>query len=352
VRNFSYISRFMERICEFYFAGDKIRCLLCPHKCLIEDGKSGICGTRLNNKGVLYSLSYGRLCSMCIDPIEKKPLYHFLPGSKVFSVATPGCNFRCLNCQNWSISQTSSYSSGDYRMTPKDIVDEALRHEAPTIAFTYTEPVISFEYLIDTFKLAKEKGIRTSIISNGYINREPLEELCRYLDAANIDLKAFDNSVYRSLTGASLKPVLDTLITLKKRGVWLEITNLVIPGYNDSPAKMREMFKWLIDHGFNNTPVHISRFFPAYQLSKIPPTDIFVMKEAVEIAKEEGMRFIYLGNFPFAEYCNTHCTCCGSTLVKRGGYNAEVINIVPSAESFSKEGVCGNCKEIIPGIWH
>src|SRR5659263_304969 len=212
----------------------KVRCLLCPHYCIIREGKTGICRTRENIGGKLYTLAYGNPCSISVDPIEKKPLFHFFPGTKIYSLGTAGCNFRCLNCQNWQISQSSPSAMDHYDLMPEEVMQQALSHDTNSIAFTYTEPTVFYEYVYDTAKIAHEKGVKTVFISNGYINEKPLLDLCPYLDAANIDLKCFDNAVYRKLGGGQLQPVLDTLKTLKENSVWLEITNLLVPTYSDS----------------------------------------------------------------------------------------------------------------------
>jgi len=332
--------------------GEKLcRCLLCPHLCVISNGNSGVCGTRMNINGVLTSVSYGKLCSLCIDPIEKKPLYHFYPGSKILSIATAGCNLRCLNCQNWSISQSSPLMTDNYEMSPEDVVKVALRDNIPAIAFTYTEPTVFYEFMIETAKLARKSGIRTAIVSNGFINEKPLLELCEYLDAANIDLKAFDNEIYRNLSGGNLQPVLNTLSLLKRRGVWLEITNLVVPGYTDSLPKIREMCNWLSGNGFKDTPLHFSRFFTAYRLKDVAPTPVFTMKEAAKVAVEAGMRYVYLGNLQTDKFRDTTCPHCSVVLIKRAAYNITGINITASGNSSQVYGKCNFCGALIPGVW-
>ena len=332
--------------------GEKLcRCLLCPHLCVISNGNSGVCGTRMNINGVLASVAYGKLCSLCIDPIDKKPLYHFYPGSKILSIASAGCNLRCLNCQNWSISQSSPLMTENYEMLPADVVNEALRYSIPNIAFTYTEPTVFFEFMIETAKLARQKGIRTVIVSNGFINEKPLLELCNYLDAANIDLKAFDNDIYRTLTGGNLQAVLDTLRLLKRRGIWLEITYLIIPRFTDSILKIRDMCKWLVSNGFEDTPLHLSRFFPAYRMKNIAPTPVFTMKEVAKVAVEAGLRYVYLGNMQTDKFRDSICPQCHSVLVKRAVYNITDVKISSSGESGQKYGRCNFCGTLIPGVW-
>ena len=332
-----------------------VRCLLCPHNCIIKEGKYGICKTRVNKNGVLYTMAYGNPCSVSVDPIEKKPLFHFFPGTKIFSLATAGCNFRCLNCQNWSISQKApsdlQYDLQYYDMTPQEVVAEALHHKSSnkelhitrSIAFTYTEPTVFFEYMYDIAREAHLQGVKTVMISNGYINRQPLLDLVPYLDAANIDLKCFDNAIYPKLTGGSLQPVLDTLKTLKERGVWLEITNLIIHSLTDDPGMIKAMCEWLADNGFADTPLHFSRFFPTYKLPHLPPTSPECLINAKVIAERAGLKYVYIGNLPSLHGENTYCPKCGKTIVEREGYLVTGINI--------DAGLCGFCGEKVAGVW-
>lgn len=274
------------------------RCLVCPHNCTILEGEHGLCKTKVNVEGELYTVAYGNPCSISIDPIEKKPLYHFFPGSETYSLAIAGCNFRCLNCQNWQISQSSPDECDHYKMTPQEVVAQALLKGTKIISFTYTEPTVFIEFVLDTAKIAHEMGLKTVLVSNGYINQKPLSYLCAYLDAANIDLKCFDDHVYHKLTGGRLQPVLETLKMIKSKGVWLEITNLIIPTWTDSPYMIQEMCKWLVDNGFSDTPLHFSRFFPTYKLSHLQPTPEEIVFKAKEIAEKSGIKFVYLGNMP------------------------------------------------------
>jgi pyruvate formate lyase activating enzyme len=320
-----------------------VRCQLCPHECLIHEGKVGICNARANFQGDLFSLSYGKPCSASIDPIEKKPLFHFLPGSDIFSLATAGCNFHCLNCQNWQISQSSPQQLNHYDLLPEEIVKHASSQGLESIAFTYTEPTVFYEYAFDIAKIAHEKGLKTVIISNGYINRQPLLDLCPHIDAANIDLKCFDDSIYHKLTGGSLQPVLNTLLTLKEQGVWLEITNLLIPEYSDNPEMIKSMCDWLAENGFADTPLHFSRFFPTYKLTTLKYTSKNILLQAKEIAENSGIKYVYIGNIPELKGENTICPKCKRTLVERTGY---VVN-----ENNIKDSKCRFCGEIIAGIW-
>lgn len=320
-----------------------VRCHLCPHNCTIRNEKYGICRTRVNIDGTLYTVAYGNPCSANIDPIEKKPLFHFLPSSKIFSIATAGCNFKCLNCQNWEISQSSPQELSHYDLPPEAVVELAAKNKITSIAFTYTEPTVFYEYVYDTAKLAHQKNIKTVIVSNGYINEKPLLELCQYLDAANIDLKCIDDQIYRKLTGGKLQPVLNSLQILKKQGVWLEITNLIVPTYSDSPEMIENMCKWLVDNGFEDNPLHFSRFFPANQLPDLPPTPIKTLLIAREIAQTAGMKYVYVGNVPALGYENTFCPSCKKMLIERVGYTVN--------KNFINEGKCMFCRTDIPGVW-
>ncbi|MDD4822021.1 MAG: AmmeMemoRadiSam system radical SAM enzyme [Bacteroidales bacterium] len=323
--------------------GNIVHCHLCPHNCTIRDGMTGICKTRVNNQGVLYSTAYGNPCSVSIDPIEKKPLFHYLPGEPIFSLATPGCNFHCLNCQNHEISQVSPQMMNRYDLMPVDVVQQAIGHRCKLIAFTYTEPTVYYEYMFDIAQYAHKKGVKTVLISNGYINQQPLLDLCPSLDAANIDLKCFDDGIYRSLCGGTLQPVLQTLKTLKNQGVWLEITCLIIPGYTDAMEMIESMCLWLVDNGFKDTPLHFSRFYPSYKLSSVPPTPKLSLIEARKTAKKAGISYVYIGNMPDLGYEHTNCTRCNRRIMVRNGYKI--------VENHVTEGVCGFCGEPVAGVW-
>lgn len=270
-------------------------CGLCPHGCRIAEGKAGICGSRVNRKGKLYSAVYGYPCALAIDPVEKKPLYHFLPGTTCLSFSCVGCNLRCKGCQNWSISQAAPGSEKEY-WAPEELVDLAIKKGCPSIAYTYTEPLTWYEYCFDTARLAHEKGLYNILVSAAYINPEPLREIAPLIDAANIDLKYFSDEFYRKVSGAGLKPVLDALLLLRDAGVHLEITNLLIPGINDEEAMIRAMCKWLSSNGLSNAPLHFSRFFPNHKLDTTPPTPLKTLHLARSIAREQGLTTIHLGN--------------------------------------------------------
>ena len=274
----------------------KVRCELCPHRCVIPDGKHGICGSRWNFKGKLYSIVYGKPCALADDPVEKKPLNEFHPGTRCLSLSCTGCNFRCLNCQNYDISQALPSDVNFYELSPHGIVDIAMQHHLPGIAFTYTEPLTYYEYIHDIAKVSHEYGLWNILVSAGYINPEPLQELLPYIDAANIDIKAFSDTMYMHQCGGHLKPVLDTLLAMQKSDVHLEITNLLIPGVNDSEKMIRKMCRWLVSNGFAQNPLHFSRFFPLYKMQDASPTPKETIYLAKKVALEEGMKFIYLGN--------------------------------------------------------
>ena len=323
--------------------GNTVRCLVCPHCCTVHEGKYGLCKTRVNKQGELYSLVYGTPCSLSVDPIEKKPLFHFYPGSRIFSLATAGCNLHCLNCQNWQISQLPADRADHYNLLPKEVVEQAIQSGTDSIAFTYTEPTVFYEYMYDIAKIAHEQGLKTVLVSNGYINEAPLMDLLQYLDAANIDLKCFDDSVYYKLTGGHLQPVLDTLKRLKDNGIWLEITNLLVPTISDDISTIRIMCKWLKDNGFEDNPLHFSRFFPTHKLTDLPPTPEALLIQAKEIADEERLKYVYIGNLPRLHGENTMCPKCKKMLVERIGYGIK--------NNFIRNGLCSFCGEPIAGRW-
>ncbi len=319
----------------------KVICKLCPHECELSDGQTGLCNARQNENGELVSLSYGKIVAIHIDPIEKKPLYHFKPGSQTFSIGTAGCNLHCKNCQNSGISQKSPNELEFTEASPEQIVNSAIENGCNSISYTYTEPTIFYEFMLETAKLAHEKGLKNIIVSNGYINEEPLLELIPYIDAANIDLKCFNDSIYRKITTAHLQPVLNTLKTLKDNGIWLEITNLVIPGYTDDLKIIKEMCEWLVDNGFEDVPLHFSRFHPSYKMHDVPSTSIETLDKAYEIAKSKGINYVYLGNLR-TEKTNTYCPYCGAIIIERSGFETDAKNFT---------GVCPKCGKEINGIW-
>jgi len=274
----------------------RVECTLCPHHCRIGEGKTGICRSRRNRGGVLVSEVYGRPCSLAIDPVEKKPLYHFHPGTVCLSVACTGCNFRCLNCQNHDISQAAPEQVGHYNLSPAQLVDLCVEHHCPGIAYTYTEPLTYMEYVVDTARQAHEKGLWNMLVTAGYVCQEPLADLLPFLDAANVDLKSFSDDIYMRVSGGHLQPVLDTIVAMHQAGVWVELTNLVIPGVNDDMAMIRRMCQWIVANGMAGQPLHFSRFFPKYKMRDVAATPVRTLKEARRIAMEEGISHVYLGN--------------------------------------------------------
>lgn len=329
----------------------RIQCLACNHYCKISEGKTGICGVRKNIAGQLNLLVYGRPVAINIDPIEKKPLFHFLPGSEIFSLGTYGCNFRCSFCQNWDISQLSKgYQNFEELIKktceewpPEKIVDYCRKNQIPGIAYTYNEPTIFVEYAYDTMKLAAKSGIKNVFVSNGYESKETVEYIAPYLDAINIDLKSFRDEFYNRLCGAKLEPVLKTIKLIQQKKIWQEITTLLIPKENDSKKEIQEIAKFIASID-KNIPWHLSRFYPAYQMANKETTSIGILEKAYEIGKKAGLNYIYLGNVLTEKYESTYCPKCSEKLIKRIGYS---INIT---DSF-KNGRCLKCGENIPGIW-
>lgn len=328
----------------FYTVTPKgVKCLICPNECTLSPGEESECHNRIVVDDKLYSIAYGNPCAIHIDPIEKKPLLHFHPQSTALSIATAGCNFACLNCQNWEISQRSPNDTKNYDLMPDKVVETCIGHECSTIAFTYSEPTSFYEYMYDTAVLAHEKNIRTVWVSNGYMNSKPLQKLVPYLDAANIDLKAFDETIHLKLTGGKLQPVLDTLLTLKENNVWLEITNLVVPSWTDDYKMIRNMCQWLVANGLDDYPLHFSRFSPLYKLTQLPATPLNTLIQARSIALEEGCKYVYIGNVPGKGFEDTHCPECHKTVVERRGF--VVLN------NYIKDGKCGFCGAVINGVW-
>lgn len=321
----------------------RVQCHLCPNECILAVGERGRCRVRENQKGKLVTLVYGLPCAVHVDPIEKKPLFHVLPGTKSFSIATAGCNLRCKFCQNWQIAQNPPELTTNYSLMPEEVIKRAIDTGSSTIAYTYSEPTVFYEYMFDTAKLAKEAGIKNVMHSAGFINPEPLRELCPYLDAANIDLKGFTEEYYRQMSEGRLKPVLRTLKILKEEGVHLEITNLIVPTKNDDPKDIREMCRWIKDNLGTDVPIHFSRFWPMYRLKNLPPTPISTLEQAKSIAESEGLKYVYIGNIPGHKAGNTYCPNCLKLLIRRVSYHILENNI--------KEGKCRFCGYKIAGVW-
>jgi pyruvate formate lyase activating enzyme len=321
-----------------------LQCEKCPQGCLlIDNGDTGFCRNRVANNGKIYSIAYGNPCAVHIDPIEKKPFFHFLPTTRAFSIAAAGCNFRCLNCQNWQISQASPKESDNVDLMPAEVVKACIKSGSESIAYTYSEPITFYEYAYDTAKLAHDQKIRNVWKSNGFINEKPLRELCKVLDAANIDLKIYDDDIYKKLSSGKLAPVLRTLKVLREEGVWLEITNLIIPTWTDNFDTIKRMCEWLRANSLADAPLHFSRFTPLYKLSQLPSTPTATLEKAYDIASKSGIQYIYLGNVAGHWAENTYCPKCKKTVLERRTYTTIANHIL--------NGKCKFCGEIIPGVW-
>ena len=321
----------------------RVRCLLCPRMCVVGDKERGYCGVRENQGGKYVSLVYGRPVTLAIDPIEKKPLFHFLPGRKAFSIATAGCNVNCKFCQNWEISQVRPEQVRFYKIPPRQTAELAYKYAAPVIAYTYSEPIIFVEYMLDTASFATKLGIRNVIITGAHVRPKPWKDILAAMDAVKIDLKAFTEEFYRKIVRGQLKPVLDAIVMAAESGKWLEIVYLVIPGLNDNMKDIKRMSRWMVKNIGPDVPVHFSRFFPMYLLKNLPATPIRTLERAREVAMEEGMKFVYVGNVPGHPAETTYCPKCKRPLIKRVGYEIKEFNI--------KHGKCKFCGEKIPGVW-
>ncbi len=324
-------------------AGGGVQCQLCPFKCVLQEGDRGICGVRAVVNDTLRAMTYARPVSVNLDPIEKKPLYQFMPGAKALSIATIGCNLSCIFCQNWTISQARPEDSRPRNLPPDEVVQLALENKAATIAYTYSEPTVFYEYMYETSKLAHKEDIANLWITCGYMNPEPLRELCKYLDAANVDLKSWSDDFYREYLRATKAPVLRTLKILKEEGVWIEITNLVIPEANDDPDDIRAMCRWIADSLGTEVPLHFSRFHPNYKLTDRPATPGGTLEMAYKIAKEEGLKYVYVGNVMGTPQEDTYCPSCGEKVIDRTGYWIEEYSI--------EGGYCKFCGAPIDGVF-
>ncbi len=320
--------------------GSMVSCFLCPHRCVIRPGSRGKCGVRENRDGMLYSLVFGKAISTAVDPIEKKPLFHFMPGSHSYSVATVGCNLFCGFCQNWEISQQPKPDKAvmGRDLSPEAIVEDAIANNCQSISYTYTEPTIFFEYAYETARLARKKGLKNVFVTNGYITRPAIAKISRYLDAANVDLKGFSEEYYQNVCGASLQPVLDAIREYHKKNVWLELTTLIMPGHNDSPEMLGRIAEFIASLD-RKIPWHISRYFPHYKMRHVPPTDIGVIHKAVEIGKKHSLKYIYAGNVPGDSYESTYCPKCKKKVIDRSGFSVNNTNL--------EEDRCAFCNEKI-----
>lgn len=322
----------------------KVQCELCPKMCVIQPGQSGECRVRINIDGVLRTVVYGYPCSLNpYDPVEKKPLFHFLPGTRIFSVATVGCNLHCKNCQNWEISQANPEESQAYVCSPEKLVALVKEYNLPSLAYTYNDPIIFYEYTYDTAKLAKSAGIRNVLVTAGYINEQPWRQLLKYIDAAHIDLKGITEEFYREVCSATLKPVLNALVVAKACGVHVEVTHLIIPTLNDKPEQIRELSRWVKANMGDETPLHLLGFFPRYKLQHLPPTSPQTLEMAREIARSEGLNYVYIGNVTSKEGQNTYCPGCKRLLIERSGYTI--------LQNRINQGYCPDCGKEIYGIW-
>ncbi len=321
----------------------KVECCLCSHHCTLKDGQLGVCRVRKNIEGQLYSLNYDRVAATHVDPIEKKPLYHFLPGSTSYSIAAMGCNFSCKFCQNHTLSvvRDERYIYGE-PISPGQVVNTALRHRSASISYTYSEPTIYFELMVETARLAKEQGIKNVMVTNGYMSQEALDMMSPYLDGANVDLKAFSEDFYRKYCSARMAPVLDTIRRMKEKGIWVEVTTLLIPGLNTDKEGLKELISFIVGVD-ENIPWHVSRFFPQHRLVDIPITPGESIYNALEMGKEMGIKYLYGGNIASDKWSDTFCSACGTLLIERSGYFTSIRSVAA--------GVCTHCKNSIPGVW-
>lgn len=321
----------------------KVKCLLCPTGCELGNGDRGDCRARMNIGGKLQTLVYGKPCAVHVDPIEKKPLFHYLPGTGSFSIATAGCNLHCMYCQNWEISQREPENTRNMDLSPEDTVKYALDTKCRTIAYTYSEPVIFFEYCADAGRLAHENGLLNVWVTAGYINPEPLKEAVTFVDAANIDLKGITDKFYKTMSKGRLKPIQDAIVTMKREGVWVELTNLVVPTYNDTREDISRLCDWVAENVGVEMPLHFSRFWPMFQLRNLPPTPVEVLTRAREIAMSKGIHYAYVGNVPGHDGNNTYCPVCKHLVIGRRGYMILAYNLI--------DGKCKFCNHSIPGRW-
>lgn len=324
-------------------SGGRVECQLCFRGCKISEGKRGFCRNRENMKETLYSIVYGKAAALQMDPIEKEPAYHMIPGTNIFCTATASCNFRCKFCHNWHLSQRSVEEIPYVKVRPEEVVEKATQNRCQTVSFTYSEPTTFYEYMFDIVKIAKGKNLKTLCHTNGSINRAPLLALLKHMDAVTVDLKAFTEKFYEEISSSSLEPVLHTLKTIKSYGRHLEIVNLMIPTLNDNPSEVREMCLWIRTNLGKSVPIHFNRFFPQYKLTNLPPTPVKTLERAYKIAKEEGLEYVYIGNVPGHEMNSTYCPRCKKRIIHRTHF------MVSSKEM--KNGKCRFCDYPIIGIW-
>ena len=324
-------------------ADGSVRCGVCAHRCLVRPGRRGICGVRENRDGVLMLTVYGAVAAIGVDPIEKKPLFHVAPGSTAYSIATAGCPFHCTFCQNWEIAQGPRLGLDlpTRQLSPARVVEEAAAHGAGSIAYTYVEPTVFLEYALDTALLARRAGLRNLFITDGYATPEAVALLAPLLDAANVDLKAFDDAFYRKLCGARLAPVLESIVAMRRAGIWLELTTLIIPGHNDDDRQLRSLARWIVETLGAETPWHVSRFYPNFRMLDVPPTPLETLRRVADLGRDAGLKHVYVGNAPELGLEDTHCAGCGRLLIERRAYDVQV-RLAPG-------GSCPGCGRVLAG---
>jgi pyruvate formate lyase activating enzyme len=321
----------------------KIKCKLCPRECVIDDRERGYCGARENRGGTYYTLVYSRLAIAHVDPIEKKPLFHFMPGAMAFSLATAGCNVNCKFCQNWEISQVRPEQVRSKYAPPKAVAQAAQDARCPVLAYTYSEPVVFYEYMMDTAQAGHELGIKSAVVTGGYVQQDPLKKMCANVDAIKVDLKGFTDKYYKEVVNGDLKPVLDALVTIRKAGMWTEIVYLVVPTLNDSDSDFKGVTNWVKVNLGSDVPIHFTRFQPLYLLKNLPPTPLQTLERAKAIGDAEGLHYVYIGNVPGHPAENTYCPKCKKMLVQRVGFTVGAMSI--------KKGKCPACGQAIAGVW-
>lgn len=331
---------------KFYqkLSSKQVQCRLCPRQCTVANGRRGYCGVRENRDGTYYTLVHSRVCTAHVDPIEKKPLFHFLPGASAFSIATGGCNVNCKFCQNWEISQARPEQLRATYLPPKLLAEAALQNHCQMLAYTYSEPTVFCEYILDAAADGRAAGLKSVVVSNGFIQQEPLKELCRHVDAIKVDLKAFSPKYYREIVNGELQPVLDSLTTIRKQGTWTEIVYLVVPTLNDSDGEFRNLARWVKAELGPDVPIHFTRFFPLYRLRNLPPTPLESLQRAKTIADAEGLQYVYIGNVPGHPAENTYCPKCRKLVVERTGFTITQMHI--------RKSKCSYCQHVIAGRWH
>lgn len=320
------------------------KCMVCPHECTPKEGEKGDCRNRMVKDGKMITIGYGNPCAVHIDPVEKKPFFHYIPGSTAYSIAVAGCNLACLNCQNWEISQSSPDQTRNYDLMPEVVVEEAIKNGCKSIAYTYSEPITFFEYVYDTAKLARKKGIKNLLVTAGFIHETPLRELSKVIDGVTLDVKSFSNEIYEKLNAGNLDTILNTIKVLKEENVWVEISNLVVTSWSDNEEMILKLCEWLVKNGFSDNPLHFLRFMPLYKLKHLPPTPADLLEKIRLAALKTGVKHVYVGNVPGTDSIDTFCYKCSKLLVDRKGFQVGSNQI--------KNGNCSFCGEKIPGVWN